>query len=119
MDPNPYRAPKADLTGGSAPAVAPLAPGEPLPDELELRAMQLLGRKRSRLTGVSFAVSWAIFSVLLALFVGLIGAFIVGGALAGVFSRSYVRGKTPTLVAEVSAELGIPPGAFQPERYLL
>jgi hypothetical protein len=119
MDPNPYEAPKADLSGSGARAVTPLPSGEALPAELELRAMELLGRKRSRLTGVSFAVSWAIFTVLLALFLGLIWAFILGGALAGAFSRYHVRNKTPILVAEVSAELGIPPGAFQPERYLL
>jgi len=44
---------------------------------------------------------------------------IVGGALAGLISRAWVRAQTPRFIREVSAELGLPAGSFQPERYLL
>ena len=111
---NPYEAPQADITGGAAsPAAAPLPP------DLEMKAMELLGRKRSRVTGISFAVSGAVCVGLLALVLGLLLAFIVGGAIGGAIARAYVGSQTERLVAEVCAELGIPPGSFKPETYLL
>jgi hypothetical protein len=90
-----------------------------LPPEVELRAMELLGRKRSRLTGTSFAIAGAICVAALAFVTGLLWAFVVGGAIAGAISKAYVRSRTALLVAEVCAELGIPPGSFKPEGYLL
>jgi hypothetical protein len=83
--------------------------------------MRLLGQERSRATGITYGVWWAICFVTLGpiLGLGLLWAFIFGGVLAGVISKYRVSAQTPKLVAQVSAELGIPPGAFQPERYLL
>ena len=119
MGTNPYEAPHADIqTAGAAPPG--LSDGtSSLPPEVELKAMALLGHKRSRSTGASFAVAWAASIAVLMFVTGLLWAFIVGGALAGVISRAWVRSRTPRLVAEVCAELGLPPGSFQPERYLL
>jgi len=113
MGSNPYEAPRSDIVGaGEQPEVV-------LPAEVEGRAMELLGRKRSRSAGASFAVSWAICIAVLIFVTGLVWAFIIGGALAGLISKAYVRGRTPRLVEQVCAELGIPPGAFKPERYLI
>jgi hypothetical protein len=117
MGTNPYEAPQADISSGGAPGLSEATSS--LPPEVELKAMELLGRKRSLSTGASFAVSWAACIAVLMFVTGLVWAFIVGGALAGVISRSFVRARTPRLVAEVCAELGLRPGSFRPERYLL
>jgi hypothetical protein len=119
MGSNPYEAPRADITGGAPPSPGAAQPVAELSPELEMKAMELLGRKRSRSTGASFAVSWAVCTGVLALVTGLFWAVVIGGALAGVISKAYVAGQTPRLVEQVSSELGIPPGAFKPERYLL
>jgi len=81
--------------------------------------MELLGRMRSRSAGASFAVAWAICIAVLMLFVGLLLALIVGAAMAGAISRYHVKARTQVFVDRVSAQLGIPPGAFRPERYLI
>jgi hypothetical protein len=125
MGSNPYEAPKADLAktdlAGGAPLLAgTVAVSAPLPPELELKATALLGQKRSRLTGISFAVTGAACVGLMALLTGLVWAFIVGGALAGAISRAYVKSRTERLAEEVCAELGLPPGSFKPDaNYLL
>jgi len=119
MGSNPYEAPEADVGGGASPQPGAEGPPSQLSPELEMRAMALLGHMRSRATGVSFAVSWAVCTGLLALVTGLVWAAIVGGILAGVISRAWVAGQTPQFVERVSAELGIPPGTFKPEQYLL
>lgn len=114
---NPYEPPRADVEAAPAPATPE---GEPsLSPELELQAMRLLGQKRVRAAGISFGIWWAISFLALSLVTGLLWAFIGGGALAGVISKARVRAKTGALVAQVCAELGIPPGAFRPERYLI
>ena len=119
MGTNPYEAPNADITGVAS-SVPGLSDGmSSLPPEVELRAMALLGHKRSRSTGASFAIAWAACIAVLMFVTGLIWAFFVGAALAGVISRAYVRSRTPALVAAVCKELGLPPGSFRPERYLL
>ena len=119
MGSNPYEAPRADSTGGPSPPQGADSPAIELPPELEMKAMELLGQKRSRSTGASFAVSWAACTAVLFLVTGLVWAVIIGGVLAGVISKAYVARQTPRLVEEISAELGIPPGAFRPERYLI
>ena len=85
-----------------------------------MKATELLGRKRSRLTGIAFAVSGAVCVGLLTLVLGFLLAFIVGGALAGAIARGYVKSQTERLAAEVCTELGLAPGSFNPDpRYLL
>jgi len=123
MGTNPYEAPQADIDRGNG-ATAPPLPGlsdgtSSLPPEVELRAMALLGHKRSRTAGASFAVAWAACIALLIFVTGLAWAFIVGGILAGVISRVYVVSRTAVLVAQVCDELGLPPGSCRPEQYLL
>jgi hypothetical protein len=120
MGTNPYEAPRTEISGGGAIPAPGLIDGPSfLPAELEIRAMELLGRKRSRSTGASFAVAGAICVAALAFVTGLFWAFVVGGAIAGAISKAWVRSRTPALVAEVCAELGIAPGLFKPEGYLL
>src|SRR5215468_4000311 len=115
MGTNPYEAPQADRAG-KAPQTEEggATPPPELPPELEMKAMELLGRKRSRATGASFAVMWAVCTGVLALVTGLVWAAIAGGILAGVISKFYVSDQTPRYIERVSAELGIPPGAFRP-----
>jgi len=121
MGTNPYEAPQADIGGGAgAQASAAGAAAKPLPPELEMKAMELLGQKRSRLTGISFAVAGAVCVGILTLLLGLLLALIVGGALAGIIARAFVKSKTEALADEVCAELGLPRGSFRPDtRYLL
>lgn len=118
MGSNPYEAPQADIGGAATPQGS--AAARPLPPDVEMKAMELLGRKRSRLTGISFAVAGAVCVGLLALVLGLLLAFIVGGAIAGAIARGYVKSQTERLADEVCAELGLPPGSFRPDTsYLL
>src|SRR6476646_3453661 len=119
MGTNPYEAPQADIHigAGGVPGLSEATASRP--PEVGLRAMELLGGKRSRAAGASFAVAGAACIAVLMFVTGLVWAFVVGGALAGVISRSFVRARTPRLVAEVCAELGLAPGSFRPERYLL
>lgn len=119
MGSNPYEAPQADITGGVPPAAGVAEGATRLPPELENRATQLLGAKRSRATGMAFAIAGASCIGVCSLLLGLLLGFIVGGALATVISKAYVRGQTPRYIREVCSELGIPPGAFRPEQYLL
>ena len=119
MDQNPYEPPKAEIAAGSSSGSGLADGGAPLPPELEAKAMELLGHMRSRSAGASFAVAWAICIAVLVLFMGLLLAFIVGAAIAGAISRYHVKSRTHVFVDRVSAQLGIPPGAFRPERYLI
>jgi hypothetical protein len=121
MGTNPYEAPRSEIGEGStAPPLPGLSDGtSSLPPEVDLRAMALLGQKRSRSAGASFAVAWAVCIGLLIFVTGVAWAFVVGGILAGVISRAWVQSKTAALVAEVCDELGLPPGSFRPEQYLL
>jgi hypothetical protein len=124
MNENPYAPPRADINQPPSPsAVAGStssgAPAEQLPPELEARAMQLLGQMRSRATGVAFGISWAGSILVLFFVVGLIPGLIVGAILGGVISKAYVKSQTPALVEKVSRQLGIKPGLFNPDRYLI
>lgn len=114
MEQNPYEPPKADIGVGSS-----SGSGQPLPADVEAKAMELLGRKRSSAAGISFAVAWAVCTPLLLLVTGLLLALIIGGVAAGAISKLYVKSRTQAYVTQVSQELGIPPGAFRPERYLI
>ena len=118
MEQNPYEPPKADI-GGQSSSASELPAVQPLAADVEAKAMELLGRMRSRSAGASFAVAWAICIAVLVLFVGLLLAFIIGAAIAGAISRYHVKARTQVFVDRVSAQLGIPPGAFRPERYLI
>lgn len=120
MGTNPYEAPRAEIGNAATAPLPGLSDGASLlPPEVELRAMTLLGQKRSRTAGASFAVAWAACSGVLIFVTGVAWAFIVGGILAGVISRAYVGSRTPALVAQVCDELGLPLGSFRPEQYLL
>jgi hypothetical protein len=116
---NPYEPPKAEVVAGSSSGSGLAYNGPPLAPDLEAKAMELLGRMRSRSAGASFAVAWAICIAVLVLFMGLLLAFIVGAAMAGAISRYHVKSRTQVFVDRVSAQLGIPAGAFQPQRYLI
>jgi hypothetical protein len=116
---NPYEPPKADLGRASAPPPSGLSPGHALAPELEMKAMALLGRKRSSAGTISFCVAWAASAPLLLMLVGFAPALIGGAVLAGAISKVYVKSRTEAFVARVSDELGIPPGAFRPERFLI
>jgi hypothetical protein len=119
VDQNPYEPPKSDIVAGAFSSGSGLAAGQALPPDIEAKAMELLGRKRSRAAGISFAVAWAVCTPMLLLVTGLLLALIIGGALAGAISKLYVKSSTQAFVTQVSRELGIPPGAFRPERYLI
>ena len=119
MAPNPYEAPKTDIAVGPGPQ----APGAatvptPLPPEVERKAFELFGQKRSRLTGISFAVSGVFCIGLMSVLTGMLVGFILGGALGGAIAKVFVRSQTGRLAGQVCAELGIPRWAFNPERYL-
>jgi hypothetical protein len=119
MSSNPYEAPKADVAGEASPQAGAEGLAAALTPELEMRAMALLGQKRSRSAGISFFVSWAVGTPILAMVTGLVWAAVAAAILAGIISKSWVASQTPHLVDQVSAELGIPKGAFRPEQYLL
>jgi hypothetical protein len=120
VDQNPYEPPKADIVvGPDSPAATFVDGGSSLPPELEAKAMELLGRKRSSAGGISFAVAWLLWTPVLWLVTSVVPALIIGGALAGAISRVYVKARTQAYIRQVSAKLGIPPGAFRPERYLI
>jgi hypothetical protein len=119
MGSNPYEAPQADITGRASSPPGAEDPVAPLSPEMENRATQLLGSKRSRAGGASFAIAGAICVGVMMLLFGLFLGLIIGGALAGAISRAYVRARTPRYIEQVCAELGIPRRAFNPERYLL
>ena len=116
MASNPYEAPRADI--GPAPA-APAPGATIMSPEVERRAFELFGQKRSRLTGISLAVSGIFCIGLMALLTGLLPGFIFGGALAGAITRGFVRSQTSRLAAAVCDELGIARSSFNPERYLI
>lgn len=118
MSSNPYEAPKAEA-GEASPQ--PGAEGEAtvLTPELEMKAMALLGQKRSASAGISFVVAWLVCTPILGLMTGLVWAAVAGAILAGIISKSWVASQTPHLVYRVAKQLGIPKGAFRPEKYLL
>ena len=121
MGTNPYEAPQADISGRSPTFEGQGAAGAvtSLPPELENRATALLGQKRSRAAGASLAVAGAACIGPSILLFGFLLAFIIGGVIATVISKAWVKGRTQHYIARVCAELGIPPGAFRPEKYLL
>lgn len=119
MGTNPYEAPQTDISGNSPPP--PGAPGAvtSLPPELENRATALLGQMRSRGAGASLAVAGAISLVPSVVLFGVVLGFIIGGVIATAISKAWVRGRTQHYIDKVCAKLGIPPGLFRPEKYLL
>jgi uncharacterized membrane protein len=119
VEQNPYEPPKADIGAGASSSGSGLAAGQLLPPDVEAKAMELLGRKRSSAGGISFAVAWAVCTPTLLLVTGVLLALIIGGTLAGAISKLWVQSRTQAYVTQVSQELGIPAGAFRPERYLI
>ena len=119
MEQNPYEPPKAEIGAGSPSPASGATAGQPLPAELEAKAMELLGRLRSSSAGISFGIAFGISTALLLLVTGLLLALIFGGIIGGAISKLWVKSRTDVFVHRVSEELGIPPGVFRPERYLI
>jgi hypothetical protein len=113
---NPYAPPAApDDPWYAGPAPARLAP------DVEARAMELLGKLRSRTVARSFAVGWmaSMGGLMAVVGMGLIPALIVGSLLGGAISKAYCRWRRPALAEKVCRQLGIDPRAFAPDRYLI
>ena len=122
MDDNPYAPPATDMDSPVAPIVgASAGAGDQthLSPELEMKAMEMLGQRRSRAGVRSFGVAWGICIVALIFVTGLVPALIVGSIIAGAISKVYVKSHKQAMVDAVAAELGIRPGLFAPDRYLL
>jgi hypothetical protein len=107
---NPFAPPKADLEGG---------PVERLSPEMEARAMEMLGKLRARTGAISFAVIWPLCTAVLMLGLGLIWALIVGSVIGAALSRAYVKARRRAMVESVCRALGVRPGSFNPDQYLI
>ena len=110
MSENPFAPPKADLEGG---------PVERLSPEMEARAMEMLGKLRARTGAISFAVIWPLCTAVLMLGLGLIWALIVGSVIGAALSRAYVKARRRAMVESVCRALGVRPGSFNPDQYLI
>jgi len=69
----------------------------PLPPELEMQAVRVLGE----------------------IGLGLIPAGVLGGLAGGGIAKGYVNLRKPAMIDAVSRQLGIPTGLFNPDKYLL
>jgi hypothetical protein len=119
---NPYAPPKSGVNAGDPGAAGAGAPAalERLPPDVELRAMQALGRRRSRAGQRAFAGGWLGSVALLMLFgLGFVPALLVGAAIGGAFSKFYVRHRKNAMIDAVCVELSIPRRAFAPDQYII
>jgi hypothetical protein len=110
-DQNPYAPPKA--------ALLDQGPVQPLSPEAEGEAIRLFGIRRMRTKSRAFGVAWLLCTPLLLLVTGFVAALLGGAGLAAGLSSFYVRMRKEAIVNAVCRELGLPPRAFSPDRYLV
>lgn len=112
MELDPYAPPRST---DDAPRTA-----VPLPPELEMEAVRVLGQMRARAASWAFAIGWlASTACLMLIGLGLIPAGLLGGLAGGGIAKGYVHVRKPAMIDAVSRALGIPTGLFNPDKYLL
>ncbi len=85
----------------------------------QLQAIQELGRRRSRISGIAFGIAWSVMFVLLFFFLGIIIGGVVSCVIAGIIAVAVRNAMTPGAIEKVTQEFGISAEELQADKYLV
>jgi hypothetical protein len=88
--------------------------------DLEMKAMQEIGRLRTKVGTWSFVIAWpALTALMFFVGLGLIWAFLLAAVLAGAASKAFVSSQTNAIIEEACRRVGVSRVALGAERYIL